>query len=376
MRDERLDFGLDLLFTLCRRKMVQKKTSVPLIPSSRTKHRMRLPIAALSSAILETTFIAANSAQNQQTSMETSSSPSLPVLKSTVFLALGLAIPFVALFVEKFLSKHPDAFRWVWLGGFLTNIISVSIPGRFDQMQQQGKPWQPWKTYFEPAGWAFAIWGVIYLSEALLTAYGTISGAPTAVFRDAAPFWLAGNLFQSLWCYTFRPEFRSGLWLPASFLAGGAASMLGAHRVFSQAIMTLGPQHSMNEKLLLLACRFPLALHGTWLAAATLLNTNGWAAVGPTTQPFQLALAFTSAFAAFAIAGVVTWQTKDVFIAATAAWALAALADRAMSKGKDATTAATDKESLIALSMVEGGLSNVLKALVVVIAAATALTVF
>lgn len=308
--------------------------------------------------------------------MEISTSPSMPILKSTVFLALGLAVPFIALYAEKFISKNPDAFRWVWLGAFLTNIISVSIPGRFDQLQQHGKSWQQWQTYFEPSGWAFAIWGVIYLSEFLLTAYGTISGAPIEVFRNAVPFWLAGNLFQSLWCLTFRPEFRSGLWLPASFLAGGAASMLGAHRVFTDAIMTLGPQHSMNEKLLLLACRFPLALHGTWLAAATLLNTNGWAAVSTTSQPFQLALAFTSAFIAFVIAGVVTWQTKDVFIAATAAWALAALADKAMIKGKDSATTETDKQSLIALSMVEGSLSNVLKGLVVIIAAATALKIF
>lgn len=336
---------------------------------------MRSPIAALSTAVLETAFSAANCEQNQHTSMATSSSSPMPVLKSVVFLALGLTVPFIGLYAEKLISKHPSAFRWVWLGAFLSNIISVSIPGRFDQLQQAGKPWQPWKTLFEPAGWAFAIWGVIYISEFLLTGYATLSGAPAEVFRNAAPFWLAGNLFQSLWCLTFRPEFRSGLWLPASFLAGGAASILSAHRVFTQVIMTLGPQHATNEKLLLLACRFPLALHGTWLAAATLLNTNGWAAIGPTTQPFQLALAFTSAFIAFAIAGVVTWQTKDVFIAATAAWALAALADRAMTKSEDKDTTVPDKESLIALSIVEGGLSNVLKGLVVVLAAATALKV-
>jgi len=300
---------------------------------------MKSPIHTLAVAALETAFIAANPAPTVSTNNAIPSSPAtMPILKSSAFLALGFAIPLLAYYVERFVSKHPSAFRLVWLGAFVSNVIAVSIPGRFDQMQQSGKPWQPWKTYFEPAGWAFAIWGVIYLGELLLTAYTTVLGAPADVFRAAAPFWLAGNLFQCLWCFTFRPEFRSGLWLPASFLAGGAASVLGAHRVFTSAIMTLGPQHSLNEKLLLLVCRFPLALHGTWLAAATLLNVNGWAAVGPSTVPFQLAVAFTSAFIAFSIAGAVTWQTKDVFIAATAAWALAALADRATSKGKDPAT--------------------------------------
>lgn len=166
--------------------------------------------------------------------------------------------------------------RALWASAFLLNLFTVSLPGRFDgqavELQKQKdaattpeeikniESGMPWVTLFEPAPWAFAIWGVIYSSELLLTAFVTLFGhLQVAMVEKATPYWLAGNLFQSLWCFCFRPKFRNALWLPMIFLALASGSFFAAHREMTMLITT--PRAPFMGKIGLLLCRFPLALH-------------------------------------------------------------------------------------------------------------------
>ena len=68
--------------------------------------------------------------------------------------------------------------------GFVINILSVSIPGRFDSDVEPGDTLRfPWPTLLNPAGFAFAIWGLIYFGEIagmavmLTAAKDTVGGA-------------------------------------------------------------------------------------------------------------------------------------------------------------------------------------------------------
>ena len=56
-------------------------------------------------------------------------------------------------------------FPYFQLAGFLINVASVSLPGRFDSEVDPKNMAFPWPTLFSPAGFAFAIWGVIYMGE-------------------------------------------------------------------------------------------------------------------------------------------------------------------------------------------------------------------
>jgi len=219
---------------------------------------------------------------------------------------------------------------------FVLNLVTVSVPGRFDSMavvdKKTGKVTAyPWETLFAPAGWAFAIWGVIYLGEMLLTTYVAAVGKPVVALKKAATFWAAGNLFQSLWCGVFRPRFKDTLWLPALCLAAGSASLLGAHNEITK---TIYPWSSVWEKLGLILLRSPISLHATWLTAAALLNLNGWAAVSKTSVATQTAVAFFSAYLAAAAGTFFSVTRGDPLIAFTVAWALAALSTRTLQDGK------------------------------------------
>ncbi|CAN0506781.1 unnamed protein product, partial [Phaeothamnion confervicola] len=90
--------------------------------------------------------------------------------------------------------------------------------------------------FFTPAGWAFAIWGPIFLGEMLYIVFQCLPGSAFWL-ADLAPFFAGAMAAQTLWCFAFRPwAVDSGrLWLPAALLTTGAACLGGAHRVLRAA---------------------------------------------------------------------------------------------------------------------------------------------
>jgi hypothetical protein len=128
--------------------------------------------------------------------------------------------------------------------------------------------------------------------------------------RRPTLYWLAGNLFQGMWCLAFRPSFKRALWLPAGLLAGGALSLFGAHKEITSLMRVAGS----GDKVSLALLRFPLALHAAWLSAASLLNLNGWAAVEQISLEKQLALAHASAYTAALLGLMYTAHSHDPFV--------------------------------------------------------------
>lgn len=269
-------------------------------------------------------------------------------------LAASAAIPLILKQIGSKIAAGDLNYRIAWLGAFILNIICVSIPGRFDGQMVDGKISVVWRSAFAPSGWAFAIWGIIYFFETLTALYITAApsswdfghtvsevvkksawGSTIAVppqisgfnegIKKATPYWIAGNLYQCLWCYSFRPSFRNSLYVPGSLLAVGAYCLFGCHSELTRAI-----QHgnTIKSKVVLMLLRFPISLHASWLTAASLLNFNGWAAITAVSFEKMLALATFSAYAAAALGGYLTLNTRDAGIGFTFAWALMALADK------------------------------------------------
>ena len=83
------------------------------------------------------------------------------VLQMLQGLILLSAIPIAMALGSKAVRNSPYLFRIIWVAAYLSNLVTVSIPGRFDGQvsSSSGKVEFPWKTVFAPAGWAFAIWG-------------------------------------------------------------------------------------------------------------------------------------------------------------------------------------------------------------------------
>lgn len=248
------------------------------------------------------------------------------------------AIPALLLYFKNKITVSPWMYRALWVGAFLINMIAISFPGRFDSVQK----WEggiPWESSFEPSTWAFSIWAVIYASELVSTLHVGLLGEPMNALRKAAPFWIAGNLFQALWCISFRPDFMNMLWLPTALLVLAGASFACAHLELTSSIRYLSSAFNSQAQNHLFLVRFPLALHFTWLAAASLVNFNSWLAVSKMSLDSQLAAAFLSAYVSATVCAAIAWKTRDPFIAFTLAWALAALSDRTRQKSTAALVA-------------------------------------
>ena len=122
-------------------------------------------------------------------------------------------------------------------GAFAINIASVSVPGRVDgEMAADaqraaraaktaataatsdtadtpaGIPRDHWsRGLFSPAGWAFAIWGVIFLGETVFTAAQALPDLDpntATTYAAVSPWWAAACGLQALWCVAFRPWTR------------------------------------------------------------------------------------------------------------------------------------------------------------------------
>ena len=249
----------------------------------------------------------------------------VPYGKLSLVLFATAAIPIVSYGLQNTVSKNPLQYNILWVIAFLINVICVSLPGRFDGEQKDGKVTISWETVFAPSGYAFAIWGVIYLGELLLSIYTGFYGKPVQLMNKAMMWWIMGNLFQSLWCACFRPAFRAVLWMPATLLGLGAGSYLMLAKEITNSIFL--ESNSFQTKALLYLFRVPISLHTGWLTAATLLNFNSYAATSNFSMGSQIALAIASAYIATAGGAAAAIWLKDPVLALTVAWALAAVAN-------------------------------------------------
>lgn len=348
--------------------------STSFILSSLSAAGAKSGISSTSHSALESIIAAASQTANALKSPVTAD-PAVSVdstslaspLRLTATIAALVLIPLLSSnsITKPILEKNP---KLTWFIAFAINLIAVSLPGRFDNSRAADSTSEggPWNSIFAPAGWAFAIWAVIYLSELFLVAFASSpfnsnrrNAEIYSLLAKAAPAWLAGNLFQSLWCVSFRSALRQVLWLPALCLAGAAFSMIHLHGTFSsqlQAIQMKGVS-SLGQQVAVSLLRFPVALHAGWLAAATLLNINGWVAYRKASTHQQLALAFASVYGAGALALLVGIPRGDPFFIGTIAWAAAGLADKMR---RQPPTQLADPVALLALGDTEALASQAL----------------
>ena len=127
------------------------------------------------------------------------------------------------------------------------------------------KPTAATANLFTPSGWAFAIWGPIFLGEWLMMLYLTNVPAAAALGAAAAPGWCAATAAQVAWCAAFRPSVcgPSTLWVPAALLAATGVGLGVSHR----AIRHAGHSGAANALV-----RWPVALHFGWITAASLVR--------------------------------------------------------------------------------------------------------
>ena len=292
----------------------------------------------------------------------------------------GLAVGLAKLASSGWLQSVPAFGMKGWqilsVGAFAVNVASVGIPGRVDgEMADEAKramaaqkaanadgksetqepagiPRAHWsRGLVSPAGWAFAIWGPIFVGE---SAFAAMVGNPAltssnpaaaAVFGVVAPYWAAACGLQALWCAAFRPWARRPrhFWLPGALLAAEAAALGGAHRALVLVSGLEGHALSFREYF---CGHLPLAMHFGWITAAAVVSANSFAAVAAWPKRTRVSLAFKSIRLAAAFASCVSVTSGDPVPSFVVAWALAAV----VSDGGKSETADVGDEALRSLA--------------------------
>ena len=181
------------------------------------------------------------------------------------------------------------------------------------------------RTLLPPAGWAFVIWGPIFLGELLMVSSQTTLAEGHAleetIRRITGPYVLA-QAFQSLWTASFRPKYNEGFYkyVSALNLAGIALSLSFCHQAFVTSKVSFS---NLEYGMYFL----PLALHFGWTTAASLVNVNGMFAMDDQVSARSVAwLGHASVAAATALGVAITLARTAPVYGGVIAWALSAVA--------------------------------------------------
>jgi hypothetical protein len=161
------------------------------------------------------------------------------------------------------------------------------------------------------AGWAFSIWGVIFLGAVVFGVWQARPSARTARYDAIAVPFILANVFNGLWQIPWSLRLFG---VAAVVIVGILASLAWLYVRLDRADMTTAERWTLGV---------PTALWLAWLCVATPLNiTTALAAAGWTggaIWPPLLVLVVAG------IGATLLWRTGDVAFAAVLVWAFVAV---------------------------------------------------
>lgn len=206
--------------------------------------------------------------------------------------------------------------NWLNVAAYAANTVVTyaSLTGVFGATNTELS--DKYQTLVTPAGWAFSIWGPIFIWEGVFVAAQLLPRfRGSQVVSRVSPFWWALCAAQVAWTLAFAQE---QITLALLFMLCILASLLGA------SWSTDGLQLGAAEYFLL---RAPLSLQLGWIVAASVVNANVQADAARASQETLLALAVVSYAAVLAVVTAFTFaaQSPDPLVGLVAAWAFAGI---------------------------------------------------
>lgn len=127
---------------------------------------------------------------------------------------------------------------------------------------------------FQPAGWAFSIWGLIYLLLFVFVVYGFLpAGRNNPRVQAVGPFFLVANLANIAWLFFWHWEqFGAALITMAVLLA----ALIGIYAVVRRRGKN-GPEVGVAERLVVWT---PFSVYAGWISVAILANVQVWMRYG------------------------------------------------------------------------------------------------
>jgi len=206
--------------------------------------------------------------------------------------------------------------NWLNLVAYVVNsvVTYTSLTGIYGETNTELS--NRYQTLVTPSGWAFSIWGPIFIWEAVFVVaqFFPRFRQSTAVLH-ISPWWWGLCTFQTVWTLVFAQDWVT---FACVLMLGILVCLLGV------AWSTDGEQMSAADYFLL---RAPLSLHLGWIIVASTLSVNVQADALSASQETLLALAVLSSALVLAVVTAFTLAVKspDPIIGLVAAWAFAAI---------------------------------------------------
>lgn len=172
---------------------------------------------------------------------------------------------------------------WVWplinLAGLIVVIAMNYAANSFEfNGQSTGDVVNKAPVPFQPAGWVFAIWGVIYLLLMVFVVYGLLpAGRHNPRLQRIGPLFLISNIANASWIVLWHWEhFAASLGVIIVLLV----SLLGIYfsvrfygNPFRKATRASIPKPGLSERM---ALRLPFSIYLGWIIVASLANLMVW----------------------------------------------------------------------------------------------------
>lgn len=207
--------------------------------------------------------------------------------------------------------------NWLNLASYIANAIVTytSLTGVYGGTNTELS--SKYQTLVTPSGWAFSIWGPIFMWEAVFVlAQFFPSFRKSILVMKVSPWWWSLCIMQIAWTVAFAQE---QITLSLIFMLSILGSLLAI------AGSTDGLRMTALEYVLL---RAPFSLQLGWIIAASVVNINVQADAAKSSQQFLLAIAVLSNAIVLAIVTIFTFAVRspDPIIALVVAWAFAGIA--------------------------------------------------
>jgi hypothetical protein len=173
-------------------------------------------------------------------------------------------------------------------------------------------------VYFVPAGYVFAIWGLIYIG---LLAYAVFQALPAQKDNprmQATGWWVVlGSLANSMWIFLWHYE----------LFIGTLAVMLVLLASLIATYLRLGIGETTVSKGETWLVRIPFSIYLGWITVATIANVTDvlsylkWNQFGFSDGTWMLVILFT----VVVISSLMSFTRRDIAYAAVILWALAGI---------------------------------------------------
>ncbi|MBN2045813.1 MAG: tryptophan-rich sensory protein [Anaerolineales bacterium] len=197
------------------------------------------------------------------------------------------------------------------------NVLANALPLNG---QETGEISDRFAIYFVPAGYVFAIWGLIYLGLIGYTVYQALPAQrQNALLNKIAPAYWIGNLANTVWIFLWHYNI-----FPVTLIA--MLILLASLLYIYVQIMQAGVLNRTQKWLV----RLPFSLYLGWISVATIanfsqvlyyLNWNGFGVSGPAWAAIMTAVA--------AVIGLImAWCNLDVAYVLVLVWAFVGIANQ------------------------------------------------